>query len=276
MVVDGAPNESVDPEVEDGRTSGRTQRIPKGPGRVLEVLAAIALSPRPISAGAISSQLGIPRSTTSLLLRGLVERDAVSIEQPSGLYAPGPLLFRIGLALSSRNVAVKMSRHVLEQLAEDTGEMVYIGVRTGLTVVYLDYVEGGRDVHLAIHLGVPRPIHSTALGKLFLAHDPVLAERVVNTRHLPSITERTITDARSLAAALQRIRENGYSDSEGENVQGVMSLAAPIRDPNDSVIAGINISWLVAEGLEKKQRYVERLTAAARDIEDMLRSAAVR
>jgi DNA-binding IclR family transcriptional regulator len=266
-------NELVDLEEEEN--SGGGQSLPKGPGRVLDVLTVIATSPRPISAGAISRQLGIPRSTTSLLLRSLVEGDAISIEQPSGLCAPGPLLFRIGLALSSRNVAVKMSRHALEQLAEDTGELVYIGVRTGLNVVYLDKVDGARGVHLAIHLGVPRAIHSTALGKLFLANDPALATRVLRKGRLPSMTKRTITDPKSLAAALERIRENGYADSEGENVEGIMSLAAPIRDPNDSVIAGLNISWLLADGLEMKETYVERLRAAAQEIEDMLRPVAV-
>jgi DNA-binding IclR family transcriptional regulator len=258
-------------EEKEEATNSNGQKIPKGPGRVLAVLTAIASSPRPVSGGHLAQKLGIPRSTLSLLLRALVEEGAVSTEDQTGLYAPGPLLFRLGLALHGSDGVVRLSRPVMERLAESTQELVYIGVRTGMKVVYLDKVAGAKVVHLGINLGVPREIHSTALGKLFLAYAPDLADRVLAQAALPRLTSATITDPTALRAELSAIRKRGYAVSKGENVEGVLSLSAPVRTPDGEIIAGINLSSLLGSGMRMKNWYAESLVAAAQEVEALLR-----
>ena len=60
-------------------------------------------------------------------------------------------------------------------------------------------------------------------------------------RMMATMTPHTITSAEQLAAELARVRRRGWAEAVNEREIGVASIAAPIRDISDEVVAAISI-----------------------------------
>lgn len=78
-------------------------------------------------------------------------------------------------------------------------------------------------------VGLRRPRHSTALGKVLLAW-PRAGE--ADPLSLPpyTFTERTVGEPPALAAELARIRDAGYAVDDGESAHGVRTVAVPVLE----------------------------------------------
>jgi len=70
---------------------------------------------------------------------------------------------------------------------------------------------------------------------------------------------RGLTGARFNAAALAAVRRRGWAQSVGEREAGVASISAPVRGPNNRVIAAVSISGPI----ERLGRQPGRIHAAA-------------
>lgn len=70
---------------------------------------------------------------------------------------------------------------------------------------------------------------------------------------------RALANARFNAATLSAVRRRGWAQSVGEREPGVASVSAPVRGPNNRVIAAVSISG----PLERLGRQPGRLHAAA-------------
>lgn len=243
----------------------------RGYGRVVDVLELLTGEAEGLTGTDISRRLGLPKSTVFLLLQHLLDRRVVALDPRTRRYVIGPILVQIAYRVVGGLQFVRVARPHLEELSRETTEDVYLGIRTGTEFIYVDKVEGTQSVRLNLRLGSPRYLHSTAVGKLLLAFGPPgLLGQVVSERGLPVMTPATITDVGRLREELERIRARGYSISDGENVEGVYGLAAPIRDHTGQVIAAVHISALRARALLRRDFLVERMCAAAGRISEAL------
>ena len=68
-----------------------------------------------------------------------------------------------------------------------------------------------------------------------------IIEQVIN-RGLTSYTSKTITDPIKLKNSLKTIRSHGYAVSEEELHEGVVSIAAPVKNNKGNVIAAVSIA----------------------------------
>jgi IclR family pca regulon transcriptional regulator len=64
----------------------------------------------------------------------------------------------------------------------------------------------------------------------------------------PKLTSRTITSPVELKKELAKVAETGWALVDQELEIGLRSLAVPIRDDQNKVVAGMNISIQVAPG----------------------------
>lgn len=86
--------------------------------------------------------------------------------------------------------------------------------------------------------------HSTSLGKILLAAaGSEKARMYLGAGPLPALTAHTITDPSVIIDALRQIRRDGYATVIEENLQGVISVAAPVRDHDGHVVAGLSVAF---------------------------------
>jgi DNA-binding IclR family transcriptional regulator len=243
----------------------------RGYGRVVDVMTLISASPQGMTGSEIHRSLGLPKSTVFLLLRHLIDRRIVVAEGGDGKFTVGPALVQIAHQIAGGNTVARCARPFLEALAAQTTEDVYLGIRSGVHLIYVDKIAGTRSVGFDVRLGWPRSLHSTAAGKLFLAFSTEdLLDEVIREVGLPKLTDQTITDETQLRRELKRIRGAGYSISDGQNVEGVVGLAAPIRDYSGSIVAAVHISMVNARAREGRQGLIEAMLHTSREISGAL------
>ena len=71
---------------------------------------------------------------------------------------------------------------------------------------------------------------------------PERVNEIVEYRGLPAITENTITDPDGLRAELGTIRDRGYAIDNGERLQGLHCVSAPIMEDEEAVLGSISVS----------------------------------
>lgn len=190
----------------------------------------------------ISKRLGLPVSSSHNLLQRMVTSEVVNVTEDLR-YSIGPRAVRLGIRIVDGLEVRALARRHLQDLARTSREDVYLAVRLGRRVTYVDRLPGSHPVTVEIRLGQTLFLHATSVGKLFAAYEDQL-RRQLFTQPRPALTEHTLTEPGELEDELNRIRRQGYALSREEGVLGVVGLAAPIRDAYGSVVAAIHISTL--------------------------------
>jgi IclR family KDG regulon transcriptional repressor len=190
----------------------------------------------------LARRLGLGKSTVHRMLTTLVAEGLIEQNPQTGGYRLGIVMFELGEA-----VRVHMDLHaavgqVLGELRAQTGESSQVGVLDGHEVVYVDRLESAHSLRLFTETGRRVPVHCTSSGKVLLAYLPEARRRaVLQAAPLIAMTPHTITSAEQLAAELARVRRRGWAEAVNEREIGVASIAAPIRDISDEVVAAISI-----------------------------------
>jgi DNA-binding IclR family transcriptional regulator len=140
----------------------------------------------------------------------------------------------------------------------------------GDAVVVLARTSGPGAFQLTDRVGVMRPAHCTALGKIMLAAlAPDAFERFAQRTEFKAYTAKSITGADALRREIAEVRRAGMAFDDGEFDAEVRCVALPVRDFSGEVIGAIGISgpvWrLSIEALQKRARKValaaDRLSA---------------
>jgi DNA-binding IclR family transcriptional regulator len=227
--------ESFGPE-HDGRNAGRTVL-----GRLAAIMSAFDCSEQVLSLSDLSQRANLPKSTVHRLAEqlcgvGWVERD-------TGGYRIGMRLLELGgLALETNRLRDAAFPH-LYALAAKTGLAVQLGILDRGEVVYLERILLGQ-FRLPTRLGGRKPAYCTALGKAMLAFDPA-ATRAAMSSEMPKRTENTITDPAALLSELEQVREHGIAFDREEAYDGLVCVAAPIRN-SGRAIGAVSVTGPVA------------------------------
>ncbi|WP_328393494.1 IclR family transcriptional regulator [Nocardia sp. NBC_00416] len=209
--------------------------------RALAVLGYLAHHHEGRSLKHLSDDLKLPMSSTHDLMQALVEIGAVRVAGPR-TYALGPRAVTIALtvvdSLSLRDVA----RPHLTELCEEINEHVYLGIRVGAGVTYADRYEASQPLAVVMQLGGERPLHGSAVGKLLAAYNPELEAKVLAAPRLEPLTAFTIVDRDQLQIEYAKIRERGFSVTDGESVEGITGISTPIVGVAGETIAAVHVS----------------------------------
>jgi DNA-binding IclR family transcriptional regulator len=217
-LTDGSGHETDD--------SGRTVL-----GRIAAIIDAFDRSEQALTLSDLSHRARLPKSTVHRLAEqlramGWLERD------PNG-YRVGMRLFELGGLALQRNQLRDTAYPHLYALAAKTGLAVQLGVLDRGEVVYLErlVVDGYR---LPTRLGGRMPAYCTGLGKAMLAFDDAAALAVMSSR-MPRRTDHTITEPEELRCTLDEVRATGIAFDRSESYDGLVCVAAPIRNSGRAI-----------------------------------------
>jgi len=190
----------------------------------------------------ISRTLGLPKGTVSRYLHRLEDVGLLS-QLPDRRYNLTTRVYHWGQAATPAADIRALARPMMERLASGFGEPVSLFVLEPNAAVCIDQVDGVHPVRLNAAVGRRLPLHTGSSPRLLLAHasqthqDAVLAQAPFT-----ALTPQTITDAVALRRALAEARRHGYVVSQGESNEGVVGIAAPIRDQTGLVHAALSIA----------------------------------
>jgi DNA-binding IclR family transcriptional regulator len=152
------------------------------------------------------------------------------------------------------------ARRVLEDLREETGHTVSMGVLDGTRVLYVHRLfahgSGQYKADLELDAGAFVPAYCTAIGKALLASlsTPDRREAIAGLKLKPR-GPNTITKKRVLAEELLAIHTAGIAVCDEEQARGVRSIAATITQPGRSRPMAVSVT------VPAKRMSVARMTA---------------
>jgi DNA-binding IclR family transcriptional regulator len=215
---------------------------------------------------------GYPRPTVHRIVAALIaERLLVEVAPGNGL-ALGPRLIQLASRSWGRSDMRLVAVDELKRLRDLTGETVHLAVPNGSTMVYIEKLESPSAVRMASRIGTSVTLHSTAVGKAYLAGLPAetlepLIKGIALKRHTPN----TLMDRTALRRELQLTRERGWSVDNEENEAGIYCFGGAIRGHRGMPVAAISVSTLLYRQKENpEQAYVKPLLEACAAISERI------
>ncbi len=207
--------------------------------RAFAIIACLAAGPAGVSD--IADRVGLPKSTVSRLLVTLVELGVVEQSAPGGGYRLGAYLQTLaGTAQPTRRL-VDVARPHLVELVNAVGESAGLSVLDGSEVLYLDQVSAQSEIQVRDWTGERVKAHLVSSGLVLLGESsPSVIERYLAVP-LVRQTERTMTDPSALRLRLEAVRADGVAWVIDELIDGLSSVAAPLRDTEGRVIGAIHV-----------------------------------
>ncbi|MBR0755031.1 IclR family transcriptional regulator [Bradyrhizobium jicamae] len=233
-----SPHRDIDEDAED-RARGGVQSL----GRAFSILEEVARHRDGIGLADLSKLVGLHNSTTFHLAKTLVSLGYMRQEKDTKRYRIGRPLFALAASALDEIEMVNVATPILEDLSRETGESGHFAVRMGDAVVVIARTAGPGAFQLTDRVGVVRPAHCTALGKIILAslrHDQLT--RFLERTELKPSTKKSVTDAAALVREINEIRRTGIAFDDGEYNAEVRCIAVPVMDFTGQIIGALGIS----------------------------------
>jgi DNA-binding IclR family transcriptional regulator len=217
--------------------------------RALDILDCFDYQNRVLRLSDIVNRTGLNKTTAKRLISNLAARGYLQQNPGSKSYQLGIRLFELGGIVFSSFSLRRAAAQPMNTLQQETLATVLLGVKIENHLVYVDKREGRDMRRISSDIGWRRPLHYGMLGMVLMAYlAPGEARRIIRQFPLEGHTPFSITDDDAFNLRLGKIREKGYVLEKEEAVEGVLGIAAPVRDYARQVVAALGIALPVAQG----------------------------
>lgn len=215
-------------------------------GRAVTLLELVSAAREPVPLSVLVRHSGIPKSTAHRLMLVLVENHLV--ERIGQNYRPGSRAYAlVGLMAGEGFLGLRhLAMPYLVELHRRTRQTASLAVVDRLSVHVLESVYEHGNLRLN-RQGYRFPLHCTAAGKLFLAYQPDLLDRLLEQVPLRPCTERSIVDPERLRAELVQVRRYASASANGEHHLDAIELAMPVIGRDTRPAAAIVVSGRIGE-----------------------------
>lgn len=220
----------------------------------------------------ISLSIGVPTATTHRILNTLQAQGFAEIDESTQEWMVGVEAFRTGAAFVHRSGLADLSRPVMRNLMDQTGETANLAVVHDGDVVFIGQVETHNPIRAFFQPGARARMHASGTGKALLAEFPrPRVEALISRIGLEPYTANTLTSSETLFADLEHTRTRGWSFDNEERYAGMSCVGAAIFDINGEPSAGISVSGPTTRfDAERVAQIGPMVRAAAREISTAL------
>lgn len=181
-------------------------------------------------------------------------------------------LFAVGSRALDHIEIPQVARPLAEQLSNDLGETVHLGVLDDDQALYVLKIESKYNIRMYSRVGKRVPLYCTAMGKILLAdmEEEELKARLRDLKLVP-FTPHTIRNKEELLKELELVRKRGYSMDQEEHEEGIICVASGVRDYSGKTIAALSVSWpKFRYEAAQEEAYGQRIRSAAGELSSIL------
>ncbi|WEV74984.1 IclR family transcriptional regulator [Bifidobacterium sp. ESL0800] len=219
------------------KTSEKTSMIE----RIFAILDCFTTEDPQLNLTQISNRCGLPISTTSRILSGLVAHGAVE-RWRNGNYSIGMHLINLAQTAQPMLSIQETASPCLDNLERATNLHVQLATLQDTGALIIDRRDGHQQLPLYYHVGDVLPLVPTAVGRVLLAFaSPALKSKILDNDDFvwPSY-EVERPSASDIYAELDKIEHDRITFFDLTNIP-VNSVAVPIFDRGMTVVAAISI-----------------------------------
>ena len=216
--------------------------------RALDILDCFSFQKRELSLSDVVYLTGLNKTTAKRLISNLTARGYLQQDPQSKTYQLGMRLFELGGIVFTSLSLRKAAAYPMTNLQSETGATVLLGVKMEDQLVYIDKREGAGIIRISSDIGWRRPLHYGMLGMVLMGSlDSKDVKRILKKYPLEAHTPFSITNKDAFSLRLEKIRDQGFILEKEEAVEGVIGIAAPIRDYSRQVVAALGIALPVGQ-----------------------------
>src|ERR1700747_1016996 len=191
----------------------------------------------------LSKRLKLHKNNVFRLLATLEARGYIEQNKATENYRLGIKCLHLGRRYIHHMGLVRQARPILADVARKCRESAFVAIARRDGVVPLEAAEpDDRAVKIPPPIGMPLPLHCTAIGKAHLAFDPEEQVKSILPEQMNRYTSQTIVDLAVLLEQLHRVAREGFSVGAGEFFEEVASVAVPIRDYTRPVVGSLAVA----------------------------------
>lgn len=245
------------------------QFIVKSTENTIRLIEMICSATVPLSFTEIKETMNIPKSSLSYLLEdlegyGYLARNPLTLRYSKGIR----LIENCVMCVNNADILSDVSLE-LDMICDKYDETFHAGVLDGMYVVYIGKSSSKSTLNLTSRFGLRAPAHSTAMGRVLLAHKPDSEVRALYEGvTLEKVTPYTLTDLEELIEELHKIREQSYAKEIQQSCMNASCLSVPVyrkgtKEPLFSISVTVASTKLTSE-------YEEQLVGALRECAERL------
>jgi IclR family transcriptional regulator, pca regulon regulatory protein len=209
----------------------------------------------------------VSRATARRILRTLTELGYV--EQHGRQFSLSPNILQLGFAYLATQSWIERALPLMKDLSERLGESCSAAILQGTEIVYVARVPTRRIMSVAVSVGSRLPAFHSSMGRVQLGFlDPSEIWRRLKSVRIEPMTPSTITDLQALFDRIRDDHEQGFSIVDEELERGLRSIAVPVVDRQNQVVAGLNLSTHATRTTrnEMRDKFLPELRAVAAQI----------
>lgn len=245
--------------------------VVKSADRVLDLLELLVNTAEPLSFSEIATEVSIPRSSLSQLLRNLIDRGYVVFEADAGAYRLGPMLPELGARALAKVPIGQIIENALRRLRDELNEGAAFYVRRGDEVEVYAAVQSKHALVFTLQVGNRAPLYAISPGKIILSAltDEELEDYLARTK-LSKLGPKTLVSISALRREIKQVRENGFATAFEELAAGICGYAVPVC-LKGRLIGSINVPIPIVRADEALMNATKRaLLDAKRRVEERL------
>jgi DNA-binding IclR family transcriptional regulator len=206
-----------------------------GMSRSLAIIEHLAI--RPGRVVDVTNEMGLPWATVHRIITHLTKADFLRRDNETKRYEIGPALWFAGATYMANHRVLRAAMPYLHKAEQIKGIAVQLAERIRDQAVAIYSVQPYATDIAKAQYGHHFPLHCGSKGRVLLAYEEPEFVADYLRRPLEKLTEFTVTEPAELRRELQKIRQNGYSVTVADVQPFTGSVAAPIRDASDRVVA---------------------------------------
>ena len=197
--------------------------------RGLEILRVFNPSDGALGNQEIAKRTGIPKPTVSRLAYTLTKLGYLIYFADTRRYQLGPAGLSLGYAILNRLRIRQVARPLMQQLSDEVGASVAIGMRDRLEMLYIAYTHSNSSVTLRLDVGTRIPMASTAMGRAFLGGLPPSEREYLMANLARRLPEDWPRLEPRILDAVKQMQADGFCLVAGEWQRDVNAIATIIR-----------------------------------------------
>lgn len=211
--------------------------------RAIDLLNLYDSHTKELGISEIARNLKLNKSTVFRIVNTLKYKQVLKKNPDNDKYYLGLQLYKLGVLAREQNSLVDLMSPFLESLMKKSNETSSLIVLDGNMCMFIAEKETEASIRMFAREGSREFPHCCAGGKiLLLEKSKEDISEMIRINGLPIFTEKTINTEKQLTEELQEVQRLGYSLDNEEREEGVMCIAAPIKDKDQKIIAALSIS----------------------------------
>jgi DNA-binding IclR family transcriptional regulator len=221
--------------------------------KMLSVLDVVEDAPAELAFDAIHARLGYTRSTLYRYLKVLTDAGLLT-SLPNVGYTLGPRIIELDYTIRTRDPLINAARPVMSELVRAENGVALLCRRYRHRVLCVHQEQGAATFQSRYERGRARPLVFGAASQIILANLPASGIAKLYAAEPGQFQAAGLgADLAEVKQSLRKMRQAGWSASEGQITPGVTGIAAPIFDSSGAVLGSLSLT-LGRAGIDEDER----------------------